>query len=89
MKLFRKYMPLWAEKRMKELYRECINDVVRCRKDVNIEVMLNGKMVLDKKTVEKLRKYSFAVGEVAALEVMMDRLFIEYNDNGKIKELYL
>ena len=82
-------MPLWAEKRMKELYRECINDVVRCRKDVNIEVMLNGKMVLDKKTVEKLRKYSFAVGEVAALEVMMDRLFIEYDDKGKIKELYL
>lgn len=88
MKLFRKYIPLWAEKRMKELYYECINDVVRSRKDINIDSMLNGKTVLDKKTVEKLRKYSFAVGEVAALEVMMDRLFIEYDDKGKIKELY-
>ena len=90
MKAFKSCCPRWAEKRILELYHQCISEVIRRRQEVNYNSMLaNGKMVLDKKTVSDLRKYSFAVGEVAALETLMDRLFIEYDDKGKVPELYL
>jgi hypothetical protein len=36
-----------------------------------------------------LRKYSYAIGKVAAFEELMDQLFIEYDDHGRAKELPL
>lgn len=91
MKLFRrKPLPRWEEGRIKELYRQCISEVIRLRNAVNQDSMLaNGEVSYDKKLVVNLRKYSFAVGEVAALETLMDRLFIDYDDEGKVPELYL
>lgn len=29
------------------------------------------------------------IGKVAALEELMDQLFIEYDDHGRVKELYI
>ena len=39
--------------------------------------------------VKLLQAYSFAVVEAAAIEAIMDRLFIPYDDKGKLKEFYL
>ena len=36
-----------------------------------------------------LRRYSYAVGKVAVLEELMDKLFIAYDDHGRVKELPL
>ena len=35
-----------------------------------------------------LRMYSYAIGEVAAIEAIMDRLFIQYDDEGRLREFY-
>lgn len=84
-----KHISKWSEKRIKELYRQSIAELVRSRKAVNIDSMLNGKIVYDEKTIRDLRIYSYAVGQVAAIEGIMDRLFIEYDDEGKVPEIYI
>ena len=78
--------PKWIEKRLLSLYKQSIRDVLYWRKVVTMERAANNHS-------EKLRdiqsKYAFAVGEVYALESAMDRLFISYDDDGKVSELYL
>ena len=86
----KKFVPRWAEKRILHLYGQNIREVERWRNVVNMSSMLsNGKSDVSETTVKSLRKYSYAIGKVAALEELMDQLFIEYNDKGRVKELYI
>lgn len=89
--MFKKsFIPRWAEKRMLRLYEQNIREVERWRNVVNMSSMLsNGKSEIDKTTIKSLRKYSYSIGKVAALEELMDQLFIEYDDHGRVKELYI
>lgn len=78
--------PRWVEKRILQIYEEAIQEVELRRREVNAEsAVSDGKPVNDK----LLRKYSYAVGEVVAVEAIMDRLFIQYDDKGRVKELPL
>ncbi len=82
----KRLVPRWAEKRILQIYEEAIQEVECRRKEVNAEsAVSDGKPVDDK----LLRKYSYAVGEVVAVEAIMDRLFIQYDDKGRVKELPL
>lgn len=74
-------IPKWAEKRILTQYSEAIKDVERWRRTVNMESATGGQ--------PNLRRYSYAVGKVAVLEELMDKLFIEYDDHGRVKELPL
>lgn len=76
-------IPKWAEKRILAQYNEAIKDVERWRRIVNMESATGGQLT------HNLRRYSYAVGKVAALEELMDKLFIEYDDHGRVKELPL
>lgn len=89
--MFKKsFIPRWAEKRILRLYEQDIREVERWRNVVNMSSMLsNGKSEVSETTVKSLRKYSYSIGKVAALEELMDRLFIEYDDHGRVKELYI
>lgn len=89
--MFKKsFIPRWAEKRILRLYEQNIRDVERWRNIVNMSSMLsNGKFDVSETTIKSLRKYSYAIGKVAALEELMDQLFIEYDDHGRVKELYI
>lgn len=80
------WCPMWAEKRILSEYKQAIKNVVRLRKAVNVRYVTNGCKEPDGKL---LREYSYAVGEAAAIEAIMDRLFIQYDDDGRLKELYL
>jgi hypothetical protein len=83
-------MPRWAEKRILRLYEQNIREVERWRNVVNMSSMLsNGKSEVSETTIKSLRKYSYSIGKVAALEELMDQLFIEYDDHGRVKELYI
>ena len=75
----KRLIPRWAEKRILSLYEQAICDVERCRRELNAESATSGK--------PNLRRYSYAIGKVAAYEELMDRLFIEYDDKGRIPEL--
>lgn len=77
----KKFIPRWAEKRMLSLYEQNIREVEYYRHKANIENATGGE--------PNLRKHAYAVGKVAALEEVMDRLFIEYDDHGRVKELPL
>ena len=86
----KKFIPHWVEKRMLSLYEQNIREVERWRNVVNMSSMLsNGKSEVSETTVKSLRKYSYSIGKVAALEELMDQLFIEYDDHGRVKELYI
>ena len=89
--MFKKsFIPRWAKKRILRLYEQNIRDVERWRNIVNMNNMLsNGKSEVSEATVKSLRKYSYSIGKVAALEELMDQLFIEYDDHGRVKELYI
>ena len=89
--MFKKSLiPRWAEKRILRLYEQNIREVKRWRNVVNMSSMLsNGKSEVSETTVKSLRKYSYSIGKVAALEELMDQLFIEYDDHGRVKELYI
>ena len=89
--MFKKsFMPRWAEKRILRLYEQNIREVERWRNVVNMSSMLsNGKSEVSETTIKSLRKYSYSIGKVAALEELMDQLFIEYDDHGRVKELYI
>ena len=89
--MFKKSLiPRWAEKRILRLYEQNIREVERWRNVVNMSSMLsNGKSEVSETTVKSLRKYSYSIGKVAALEELMDQLFIEYDDHGRVKELYI
>lgn len=89
--MFKKsFIPRWAEKRILRLYEQNIRDVERWRNIVNMSSMLsNGKSEVSETTIKSLRKYSYSIGKVAALEELMDQLFIEYDDHGRVKELYI
>lgn len=76
-------IPKWAEKRILAQYNMAIKDVERWRRTVNMESATGGQLV------HHLRRYSYAVGKVAVLEELMDKLFIEYDDHGRVKELPL
>ena len=76
-------IPKWAEKRILAQYNEAIKDVERWRRVVNMESATGGQLA------HNLRRYSYTVGKVAALEELMDKLFIEYDDHGRVKELPL
>ena len=80
------YCPKWAEKRILSEYREAIKNVVRLRKAVNVNHMASGCKEPDARL---LRRYFYAVGEAAAIEAIMDRLFIQYDDEGRLREFYL
>ena len=69
----------WAEQRILDQYEQAIRDVERCRRELNAESATGGK--------PNLRRYSYAIGKVAAYEELMDRLFIEYDDKGRVPEL--
>lgn len=77
----KKLIPHWAEKRILNLYERNIQEVERWRRATNMENATGGQ--------PNLRKYSYAVGKVAAFEELMDQLFIEYDDHGRVKELPL
>ncbi len=86
----KKFIPRWAEKRILRLYEQNIREVERWRNVVNMSSMLsNGKSEVSETTIKSLRKYSYSIGKVAALEELMDQLFIEYDDHGRVKELYI
>lgn len=89
--MFKKsFIPRWAEKRILCLYEQNIREVERWRNAVNMSSMLsNGKSEVSETTIKSLRKYSYSIGKVAALEELMDQLFIEYDDYGRVKELYI
>ncbi|MCZ2398191.1 MAG: hypothetical protein LC100_16845 [Chitinophagales bacterium] len=89
--MFKKsFIPRWAEKRILSLYEQNIRDVERWRNVVNMSNMLsNGKSEVSETTIKSLRKYSYSIGKVAALEELMDQLFIEYDDHDRVKELYI
>lgn len=89
--MFKKSLiPRWAEKRILRLYEQNIREVERWRNVVNMSSMLsNGKSEVSETTIKSLRKYSYSIGKVAALEELMDQLFIEYDDHGRVKELYI
>ena len=76
-------IPKWAEKRILAQYNEAIKDVERWRRTVNMESATGGQFA------QNLRRYSYAVGKVAVLEELMDKLFIAYDDHGRVKELPL
>lgn len=76
-------IPKWAEKRILAQYNMAIKDVERWRRTVNMESATGGQLV------HHLRRYSYAVGKVAVLEELMDKLFIAYDDHGRVKELPL
>lgn len=76
-------IPKWAEKRILAQYHEAIKDVERWRRTVNMESATGGQLA------HHLRRYSYAIGKVAVLEELMDKLFIEYDDHGRVKELQL
>lgn len=76
-------IPKWAEKRILNQYDEAIKDVERWRRIVNMESATGGQVT------QNLRRYSYAVGKVAVLEELMDKLFIGYDDRGRVKELPL
>lgn len=82
----KRLVPRWAEKRILSEYKQAIKNVVRLRKAVNVRHITNGCKEPDGKL---LREYAFAVGEAAAIEAIMDRLFIQYDDEGRLKEFYL
>lgn len=86
MRLFKKMCPTWIEKRIIFEYRTAIENVVRLRKEVNVNHLENN---CESPDLKLLRRYSYAVGEVAAIEGIMDRLFIQYDDEGRLKEFYL
>lgn len=77
----KKLIPHWAEKRILHLYERNIQEVERWRRVTNMENATGGQ--------PNLRKYSYAIGKVAAFEELMDQLFIEYDDHGRVKELPL
>lgn len=86
----RSFIPRWAEKRILHLYEQNIREVERWRNVVNMSSMLsNGKSEVSETTIKSLRKYSYSIGKIAALEELMDQLFIEYDDKGRVKELYI
>lgn len=89
--MFKKsFIPRWAEKKILRLYEQNIREVERWRNVVNMSSMLlNGKSEVSETTIKSLRKYSYSIGKVAALEELMDQLFIEYDDHGRVKELYI
>lgn len=89
--MFKKsFIPRWAEKRTLRLYEQNIREVERWRNVVNMSSMLsNGKSEVSEATIKSLQKYSYSIGKVAALEELMDQLFIEYDDKGRVKELYI
>ena len=89
--MFKKsFIPRWAEKRILRLYEQNIREVERWRNVVNMSSMLsNGKSEVSETTIKSLRKYSYSIGKVAALEELMDQLFIEYDDHGRVKEIYI
>ena len=72
-------IPRWAEQRILDQYEQAIRDVERCRRSVK-EMSAAGE-------TPNLRRYSYVIGKVAAYEELMDRLFIEYDDNGRVPEL--
>ena len=76
-------IPKWAEKRILTQYNEAIKDVERWRRTVNMESATGGQLA------HNLRRYSYAIGKVAVLEELMDKLFITYDDHGRVKELPL
>lgn len=76
-------IPKWAEKRILAQYDEAIKDVERWRRTVNMESATGGQFA------QNLRRYSYAIGKVAVLEELMDKLFIAYDDHGRVKELPL
>lgn len=86
----KRYLPKEAEKKILELYSSSINSVIKWRETVNLDRLTNhGNLVdLDSEAVANLQKYAYAVGQVAALEGVMERFYIEYSDDGKIPELY-
>lgn len=77
----KKLIPRWAEKRILNLYEQNIREVERCRRQLNMKSATGGQ--------PNLREFSYVIGKVAALEELMDRLFIEYDDHGRVKELPL
>ena len=86
----KKFITRWAEKRILRLYEQNIREVERWRNVVNMSSMLsNGKSEVSETTIKSLRKYSYSIGKVTALEELMDQLFIEYDDKGRVKELPL
>ena len=89
--MFKKsFIPRWAEKRILRLYEQNIREVERWRNVVNMSSMLsNGKSEVSETTIKSLRKYSYSIGKVAALEELMDQLFIEYDAHGRVKEIYI
>lgn len=74
-------IPKWAEKRILAQYNAAIKEVERTRRQENMKCATGEQ--------PNLRRYSYAVGKVAVLEELMDQLFIEYDDHGRVKELPL
>ena len=81
----KRWCPRWAEKRILSEYKQAIKNVERLRKMVNMQYAASGGKEPNGKL---LRMYSFAIGEAAAIEAIMDRLFIQYDDEGRLREFY-
>lgn len=77
----KKFVPRWAEKRILRLYEQNIREVEHRRRQANMKCATGGQ--------PNLREYSYSIGKVAAFEELMDQLFIEYDDHGRVKELPL
>lgn len=66
-----KIIPKHLEKSILLFYKDKLKSLEKWRDIINDE---SGK------TTTNLQRYSYAAGEVAAIEGVMDRLFIDYDD---------
>lgn len=81
-KCFSRQIPKPIEKSILKLYRDKLRHMERWRDTVRIDRTINdGQSVkLDSLQVENLQRYAYVAGEVAALEGIMERCFIDYSD---------
>lgn len=74
-----RFIPKWAQDILQESYMTSVNAAVKWSREMDID-RIDGKI-----KPETLKRYSFYMGQVTALEGIMDRFFIPYDDKGKLK----
>ena len=67
-----KFLPRWCEKRIKSLYKTSVAEVEKYKQEMAIE-SVDGTL-----SHETYKRYVYYAGQVAAIEGIMERLFIQY-----------
>ena len=73
------FIPKWGEQIILESYKTAVNAAAKWSMEMDID-KLDGKVRPD-----TLKRYAFYMGQVTALEGVMERLFIPYDDKGKLR----